>query len=86
MRDAGEFRRRMIEREVEQRYGPKLRDVKRPPRLPRRKSGGIIGEIMALIGKRRPENKCPTCGATNPKKRDTCAECGAPLTPGQVEE
>ena len=82
---ASEARRRMIEREVEQQYAQK-RDWIEPPRPPKRKSGGIIGAIKALIRKRRPENKCPACGATNPNERDTCAECGTPLTPGQAEE
>lgn len=31
------------------------------------------------------KKKCPNCGAKNPKERMTCAECGAPLTLGQVE-
>jgi len=31
------------------------------------------------------KNKCPTCGAKNPKENMTCNSCGAPFTLGKVE-
>ena len=77
-----EDQRTVTEWQTKQQYEPDP-DWKKPPK---RKSGGIIGAIKALITKRRPENKCPTCGATNPKESYACTECGTPFTSRQVKE
>ena len=49
--DGGESQRIMREWEAQQQYGRKS-DWKRPPRPPKRKSGGIISAIKALFRKR----------------------------------
>ena len=82
---AGEAWWKMTEWETQQQYESDP-DWKKPPKPPKRKSGGIIGAIKALITKRRPENKCPACGATNPKEIYACIECGTLLTSRQVDE
>lgn len=74
---------RMREWEAQQRI---TQEEFRRKGLTRRKSGGIIGAIMALVRKRRLGNKCPNYGATNSKENYACIECGAPLTPVRVEE